>query len=140
MGKERGEVNGIVDLLLSEWKLDIPGKLQRCMRKVLGELSCEAQLRLKSEPRLQVAVKKDAPLSIWAYFPVHRARLIVSGQKPEARVLLLISRSMVESQTMKLTCDQLRDHLGHALLYLRSPRAPNECANAAREWRKSCAA
>ena len=51
--------------------------------------------------------------------------------KPATRVLLVFSESMKQSD------DELRDHLGHALLYLRSPKAHNECSDAGREWRAS---
>jgi len=31
----------------------------------------------------------------------------------------------------------LRDHLGHVLLYLRSPKAKNDCLAAMKEWRRN---
>jgi hypothetical protein len=38
--------------------------------------------------------------------------------RPTTRVLLLISEPQVHKQPLKLTQEQLRDHLGHASLYL----------------------
>ena len=68
-----------------------------------------------------------------------RERILVIREllpKLETRVLLVISTE---------TCgpaeqfeDQLRDHLGHTILFLRSPKAPNECRpDAENEWRAS---
>jgi hypothetical protein len=52
--------------------------------------------------------------------------------KPETRVLLLLNAARIEEETFE---GDLRHHLGHVLLYLRSPTASNECADADREWR-----
>lgn len=109
------------------------------MRRVLGELSPSAQMILRRNPKLQVVAVSETGFSVWAYFPVHRKRQIVRDLrielKPTARVLLVICEKLIEQQSARLTDAELRDHLGHALLYLRSPKSQNECADAAREWR-----
>jgi hypothetical protein len=87
-----------VDLLLEEWNIAASsGRLHRCMCRVLKELDIPAQMILRREPKLQVVVHPKAPYSIWAYFPVHRARIIVPEQTSSARVILLIDSSQVES-------------------------------------------
>jgi len=66
-------------------------------------------------------------------------RLIALGMrpKPQTRVLLVFSAHHCEETPMKLLRDQIRDHLGHVLLYLRSPMAPNDCSDAWKEWRRN---
>lgn len=73
---------------------------------------------------------------LWAYFPVYRLRLIARKlqPKPETRVLLVLSTAHFDRQPVRRSCDELRDHLGHVLLYLRKPKARNECADALAEW------
>jgi hypothetical protein len=68
---------------------------------------------------------------------VYRRRLIAQQYKPKptTRVLLVFSEPMIAKQPASVTEDQMRDHLGHTLLYLRSPKARNECADSLREWR-----
>jgi hypothetical protein len=131
-----------VDRLLNEWNIDSKQcKLQKCLRRVLGELATEAQLVLRHNPKLQVTVSNKAPFSVWAYFPMHRRRAILShcemGLAPGARVLLLIRPNIIDSQSQSQTCDELRDHLGHVLLYLREPKGRNECSDATREFERS---
>ena len=130
-----------VDLLMAEWGLQrYSHRLQTCMRRVLRELTPESQLVLRREPKLQVEVVPESTESVWAYFPVHRRRFIVTRLKlklkPTARVLLVISEKHTDSD-IQFT-DYLRDHLGHVLLYLRSPRSRNERQDAGREWLMSC--
>jgi hypothetical protein len=81
----------------------------------------------------------DSHFSVWAYFPVHRRRLVARNIRlnPATRVLLVLSKPEIEKQPLRLTRDQLRDHLGHTLLYLRSPRSRNECKDAMREWNRA---
>jgi len=131
-----------VDLLLNEWYIDRDQhKLRKCLRRVLGGLAPETQLVLRRNPKLQVTVSNKAPFSVWAYFPMHRRRTILShcemGLAPGARVLLLINPNIVDSQSQRQTCDELRDHLGHVLLYLREPKDRNECSDATREFERS---
>jgi len=38
---------------------------------------------------------------------------------------------------MSTFAGHLRDHFGHVLLYLRSPKAPNDCPDAMNEWRRN---
>jgi hypothetical protein len=76
--------------------------------------------------------------SVWAYFPIHRRRYVARlfSPRPETRVLLTFGKPEAKKNLFE---DQLRDHLGHSLLYLRSPKAANDCCNAAKEWRRSTA-
>jgi hypothetical protein len=135
-----------VDLLMAEWGLEKHSRrIQTCMRRVLGELTPQTLLVLRREPRLQVVVHPEEGCSVWAYFPIHKNRFIVRHVihlgiqvRPTVRVLLVISEARFYKQPLKLTRDQLRDHLGHVLLYLRSPKAQNDCRNAGKEWRRSC--
>jgi len=131
--------NFYVDLLIAEWGIEKRSpKLGACMRRVLSELETGAQLTLRKNPKLQVAVLPEAGVSVWAYFPIHRKRWVVRRWKielkPTARVLLLISEKRIDQQSARMTNIDLRHHLGHALLYLRSPRKRNECPDADREW------
>jgi hypothetical protein len=109
-----------------------------CLRRVFSELHPATLLFLRDK-RLQVEVRKDAPFSVWAYFPAHRRRWIAREVKlkPTTRVLLVLSKSQIAKQSRRLTRDELRDHLGHTLLYLRSPKSRNECGDAIREWNRA---
>jgi hypothetical protein len=131
-----------VDLLIAEWEIDQRSvKVQACMRQVLGELSAESQLFLRKNPKLQTLVLPEADFSVWAYFPANQRRTVVRRLgvrlNPTARVLLVMSEKHLEKQAVRKTNAELRDHLGHVLLYLRSPRKPNECEDALKEWQKS---
>jgi hypothetical protein len=57
--------------------------------------------------------------------------------KPRTRVLLVFSTACAESEPRRAFEQQLRDHLGHVLLYLREPKANNDCTAAMKEWRMS---
>ena len=47
------------------------------------------------------------------------------------------ARGMPKGSRWNFFENHLRDHsLGHVLLYLRKPRASNECRDALKEWRK----
>jgi hypothetical protein len=129
-----------VDLLMEKWRMGEASRIvQACVRQVLGELDCSAQLTLRREPKLEVMVLPESDYSVWAYFPIHGRRRIARQCKPKSatRVLLVLSEKGFHAQTRKLSMTELRDHLGHILLYLRSPRARNECVDAAREWRSA---
>jgi hypothetical protein len=52
-------------------------------------------------------------------------------------VLLVLNEPVIAKQPATVTEEQIRDHLGHTLLYLRSPKARNECVDAQREWRQN---
>jgi hypothetical protein len=127
------------DLLLREWEIPFDSRIENCLRQVLEEMQPSAQLFLRNEPKLQVLAHPDALHSVWAYFPIHNQRIIVSRLnievKPSARVLLLLRTEDTDSDSEFM--DYLRDHLGHVLLYLRSPRLRNECEDAGREWRNA---
>ncbi len=128
------------DFLLDEWGADKqPPRFKACIRRVLGELSPGAHLLLLHAPSLQVTIRPEADFSVWAYFPVHKNRRIVRqlsddgiSLRPSARVLLVISEKLCEGDA-----DNMRDHLGHILLYLQHPRAKNDCEAALREWSRN---
>jgi hypothetical protein len=64
-------------------------------------------------------------------------RVFIIGQllpRPETRVLLVLR---FEERFEKIFEDQVRHHLGHVLLFLRDPKARNECDDAENEWRAS---
>jgi hypothetical protein len=118
-------------------------RVNACLLRVLSELTLKAQLALRDK-RLQVEVMKDPKerhYSVWAYFPAHRRRWIARQVrlKRATRILIVLSETVIANQPLRETRDELRDHLGHTLLYLRNPRAPNECEDARREWDRSCA-
>ncbi len=131
-----------VDLLTTEWGLKTHSpRLMICTRRVLSELTAETQLVLRRNPKLQVVVLSDAHFSVWAYFPVYQRRTVVRQLRirlnPTTRVLLVFGERQIDQQSVRKTNAELRDHLGHVLLYLRRPRAPNECKDAWREWQRS---
>ena len=131
-------LNTYVDFRMHEWRMgEQSHRLQTCVRKALRELCPEALLFLK-DPRFEVMVLPEADFSVWAYFPVHRGRLLAQKfkPKPRTRVLLVFSAADFEKEPEKQFKVHLRDHLGHVLLYLRDPKARNTCADAQREWRK----
>jgi hypothetical protein len=66
-------------------------------------------------------------------------QLIAEGVRlrSRTRVLLVFSATGFEKSKRKFFEDCLRDHIGHVLLYLRSPRARSCCQDAIKEWRHS---
>jgi hypothetical protein len=130
-----------VDFRMQEWGMEAASKrFQRILRRVLNELYPGSLVLLK-DPRLEVRVVSDpVEATAWAYFPVHRRRLIAQELKPKAqtRVLLVLNGLHFEDYRVAYVMDCFRDALGHVLLYLRSPKAQNECSDAMREWR-ACA-
>jgi hypothetical protein len=128
-----------VDLLMLEWRMgEASRRVQTCVRQVLRELDASAQLTLR-EPKLEVIVLPEALFSVWAYFPIHRRRRIAQQYKPKSatRVLLVLSEKGFHEQPLKRSIAELQDHLGHTLLYLRDPKARNDCVDAQREWRSA---
>ncbi len=135
-----------MDFRMKEWGMaEQPPRLQSCVRKALCELDGEALLRLK-DPRLEVMVIPESSGMgfVWPYFPIHKHRSVVKqaiefGQRPktETRVLLVLTAPDFETQPAPFLDDCLRDALGHVLLYLRAPKARNECSDAMNEWRAS---
>lgn len=126
-----------VDFLMESWGMgEQPRRVQTCLRKVLSELCGEGLLILRN-PKLEVMVAPEAFFSVWAYFPIHRRRLISQRLHPQPRtkVLLAINAARLDTQPVKQTEDELRDHFGHVLLYLERPKAHNGCVEALREWR-----
>lgn len=135
--------SGYADLLIAEWGIGKCSlRVRTRLRRVLGELSPGAQMILRRNPKLQVSVVSETNFSVWAYLPAHRKRRIVRDLgielNPAARVLLVICEKLIERQAARLTDAELRDHLGHTLLYLRSPKSRNECTDASREWAALC--
>jgi hypothetical protein len=144
------------EALMKEWGLDKqPAKFRREVKAVLMELHPEAQLLLRNEQRLQVEVIEGSvmgDLDVWAYFPMHKRRFQTHFHdlRPATRVLLVIGSRLFRKRKHVFidkiagetwthgAPDLLRDHLGHALLYLRKPKARNECADAWREWKECC--
>jgi hypothetical protein len=126
---------------MEEWGLvtQTP-RLRNCMRRVLGELHISTLIALRREPKLEVIVAPDG-YSVWAYFPIHRGRLISRElhPKPETKVLLVFGVATLEKEPVRQFEAEIRDHLGHVLLYLRSPKAKNDCPDAMKEWRRSIA-
>jgi hypothetical protein len=125
-----------VDFRMDEWGMaeQFPS-LQSAIRRVLNELKPEALLALK-DPRLEVRfVSEGYDYAVWAYFPIHRNRRIFKKlqppPKPETRVLLVFHAWRKQQKDFE---EYLRDHIGHVLLYLRDPKANNNCAAAEREW------
>lgn len=128
-----------VDFLMQQWRMgEQSRRIQTAVRRILNELGAEAHLNLR-DPKLEVAVLAESAHSVWAYFPIHRNRLIAQKvrPKPQTRVLLVFSTAGSEEAPADFFEDCLRDHLGHTLLYLRDPKAHNECPDAQREWRMS---
>jgi hypothetical protein len=126
-----------VDRLMHEWRLDEQSdRFQARVRRVLRELCSEALLFLIG-PKLEIAVRPDdRGLSVWAYFPIHRRRSVAQELHPKSDTrVLLVFNGEFEKQSARQSEDELRDHLGHTLLYLRSPKARNDCPDAQKEWR-----
>ena len=131
------------DVLMQEWGMaEQSGRLQASFETVLSELTGEACLLLR-DTRLEVAVLPRSITgawdSVWAFFPIHRRRLVARRlkPKPETRILLVICPATAETEPSEAFEVYLRDHIGHVLLYLRDPKARNECADAERQWRMS---
>ena len=134
-----------VDLLMQAWRMaGQSSRIEVSVRKVLSELAAEACLALM-DPGLEVMVLPELTPgrwdSVWAYFPIHRRRVVAQKlrPKPGTRVLLVFSTADAEHEPCDAFEIYLRDHLGHVLLFLRAPRAPNECVDAEREWLLSLA-
>jgi hypothetical protein len=128
-----------VDFRMKEWGVkNCPQNFQACVRKILNELTVEALLCLKN-PRLEVQVRPESDYSVWAYFPINQRRLIARELHPqsETRVLLVFSLGHFQRDRRKFFEDCIRDALGDVLLYLREPKARNECSDAMKEWRRS---
>jgi hypothetical protein len=138
-----------VDLFMQEHRLDQQSKcFQARVRRVLRELSEKAQAFLLEDPRLEIRVltETDWGPDVWAFFPFYRGRYnirrwaagFLPPSKPKAHpdttVMLVFNAEKFEKGPAKLSRDRLRHHLGHTLLFLLFPEAPNECADADEEW------
>jgi hypothetical protein len=118
-----------------------PQRVQGCVGLVLKELADPLLLILRNEPKLEVMVRPEAFHSVWAYFPIRRGRPIPRQYKPRVatRLLLVISEKHFAEQSMRQSQRRLRYHFGQVLLYLSNPTARNDCPDAMRERRASCA-
>lgn len=140
-GNVKTTENSNLNLLMDEWGAnEWPQRVQDCVRLVLKELADSSLLILRNEPKLEVMVRPEAFHSVWAYFPIRRAT-DPRQYKPKAatRLLLVISEKHFTEQSMRQSERKLRDHFGQVLLYLSNPKARNDCPDALREWRASCA-
>jgi len=142
---------GVALRTLAQMPAGIAPRILLCLRRCLSELCAEGLYVLRDD-RLEIAVVKKKfrfstasppslefmAHSVWAYFPIHRRRLIAKEfcPRPNTRVLLVLCEEDIQHQTIAKTVSELRDHFGHALVYLRQPRAQNECDAAMREWWK----
>ena len=127
-------------MLVDEWQLEKHSrKLASCARRVLTELSAESLLMLRHQAKLQLSLSYGRS-NIWAYFPAYQRRFRKIQLRPETRVLLTVSvpKDEVRRWPTKEVTDLLRHHLAHTLLYLRSPKAKNDCDEAEREWKECC--
>jgi hypothetical protein len=150
-----------VDARMKQWGMGEQSRRIQCsVRRVLSELCAESLLFL-NDPRLQVLISSTTIYDTWAYFPMHIKNHFSGPQKcrlrmepfalPETRVLLLLGTNFTHKAMLAATAllpldttvlpsdfeDSLSHHLGHVLLYLRSPMARNDCPDAVKEWRRS---
>jgi len=128
-----------VNFRMREWNAhEHPVGLQRAIRSVLSELTAAGLLALR-DPRFQVLITPGSGHNAWSYFPVHRHRWIfrehASKVNPSTRVLMVLGGTLERDPAFK---GNLRDALGHALLYLRKPKARNDCPDAMKEWKGNC--
>jgi hypothetical protein len=130
--------------LLSAWRIhDQSERFQQRVLKVLQELNAKALLSLV-DARLEVRVHPDSGLNVWAFYPfcrgLYNARHFSMSPVPLVRpniltiLLLQFNAREFEKQAAQQSHIDLRKHLGHALLFLRSPDAPNQDSDARREW------
>ena len=128
---------------MAEWRIPVAEHaFYRSIRRVLDELDPTGLTRL-NDPAFEVMVLRKAdtriwsPCSVWAYFPVHRRRWITKklNPRPATRMLLVFGMENFEEEKPAEFEWRLRDHIGHVLLYLRSPRAKNDCPDAMKEWK-----
>lgn len=113
-------------------------------------------LRQVSEDEIRqiLTIADDESDEAWEKFLDLNRRLILAGTapgcrvqkdrvrvKPATRILLTLGSQMFNGRF----CEEegsgaigFRDHLGHALLYLRDPEARNECIDADQEWKDCC--
>lgn len=129
--------NQYVEFRAREWSLDQqPRPLQRAVRRVLNELCAEGLFCLKDQRFEVIFTTEKSAFAAWSYFPMYSRRHAAKEYRPrpQTRVLLVIAVETFKRTTGAFFADCLRDALGHALLYLRSPKARNECKDAMREW------
>jgi|ERR1039458_3936284 hypothetical protein len=114
--------------------------IEKCFESVLEELGILAQVSLL-DPRLQIEVVsfRSEGFPVLAFFPVQQHGWITEQieVRPATEVLVLLSQPEIERLPVKVVTKQLKHELGHALLYLRDPKAQNDCSAAGEEWERS---
>jgi hypothetical protein len=125
-----------VDDQIDRWKLQ-SRPLSRCVETVLRSMVTEGIYTLR-DPQFQVAVVPSG--MIWAYFPIHKARIVVRLNKiklqPGAKVLLVIPENEVAAQPRRTTLHELAHHFGHVICYLTKHGWIHECPDADRAARE----
>lgn len=134
-----------VGQLMREWRMDkTTARIRASVRCVLGQLCGGALLTLKNEANLEVMVTREAGTHVWAFFPFLQGRFRGTSlwttpkrlkARPDTRVVLHFNAEACQGVSAAKLRDDLRHHLGHVLLFLSDPGAPNECSDADREWR-----
>ena len=87
-------------------------KLNSCLGRVLSELRPWALLELRDK-HLQVEISeeedKTKEFSVWAYFPMHRHRIVTDRfkLKPLTRVLLVLSQAQIQKKRLMCTKQRL---------------------------------
>jgi hypothetical protein len=131
-----------VKAAMNSWHMyERSNPMQAYLRNVLSELRDGACGLLLGE-LLQVKTVPDATAGAQAYFPMqHRRQSRIRHMmhpKERTQVLVVLGASHFEQDPVEMLQDQLREAFGHALLYLRDPKAQNERVDAQREWKASC--
>ncbi len=121
------------------------------MYRVLNQIPAETLLTLRREPRLQVEAVLRTPETMWAYFPIRAGQvgdehlniqldLLVQASKltlrAKAEILLLLRTKMGRGENDPDVMGDMAHHFGHLSLYLRNPKAKNNCPDATRVWNR----
>jgi hypothetical protein len=114
--------------------------IEKCLESVVEELGILAQVSLL-DPHLQIEVVPvpSVGFPVLAFFPIQQHTWITEQieVRPATEVLLVLSQPDIELLTVEEVTKHLKHELGHALLYLRDPKAQNDCAAAGQEWERS---
>jgi hypothetical protein len=133
-----------VEYLMERWRVgEQSERFQASVRRVLGELSGEALLSLRTT-KLQVSILPcGLTCDVWAFFPAggkRKKRHTWGVRMPRVRLesaaeVLLSFNAPNAPKDLRSFEKYLRHHFGHTLLFLRDLEARNECSNADKEWR-----
>jgi hypothetical protein len=88
-----------VNFLMQKWGMgEQSRRIQTCVRKILNQFERWPPLLVLRDPRLEVMVRADAPMSVWAYFPIHHRRIVARRVQPKTgtRVLLIFKPAAFE--------------------------------------------